>query len=259
MTISLEQMLSLINAFMLPFVRISAFFMAAPFFGAGSVPVRIRILLAVAVTFLLQPTITASGDIDVFSAEGLLHVIQQALVGIALGTIFHFIMTAIVLAGHTVANTMGLGFASSADPQNGAESTVVGQVYTILATLYFLGVDAHLRLLEIIAASLQTIPLQQFVLNVVFFQSIVAFSSQIFVFGTLLVLPVIVGLLLVNLAIAVMTRAAPQLNVFSLGFPLLILVGFVLMLLCVPVMLPLFANFMEATLVFMTEIVEGGL
>lgn len=259
MTLSLDQMLAIVNAFMLPFVRISAFFMAAPFFGAGSVPLRLRILLAVAVTFVLQPVLSATGDVDVFSADGVLHVIQQALVGIALGAIFHFIMTAIVMAGHLVASTMGLGFASSADPQNGAESTVVGQIYTILATLYFLGVDAHLRLLEIIANSLQTIPLQTLVLNAVFFQSIVAFSSQIFIFGTLLVLPVIVGLLLVNLAIAVMTRAAPQLNIFSLGFPLLILVGFLLMLLSVPILIPLFANFMEATLGFMNDLVGGGI
>lgn len=258
MSISLDYMLSLVNAFMLPFVRISAFLLAAPFFGASSVPLRIRILLAVAITFVLQPVIETTGSPDVFTGEGLVHVIQQALVGIALGTIFHFIMTSIVLAGHTVASTMGLGFASSADPQNGEESTVVGQVYTVLATLYFLGVDAHLRLLEILCTSMQTIPLQQLVINVGFFQSIVAFSSQIFVFGTLLVLPVVVGLLLVNLAIAVMTRAAPQLNLFSLGFPLMILVGFLLMLLSVPVLMPLFSNFMEATLTFMTDLAGGG-
>ena len=257
MSFSTEQLMALLNAFVLPFVRISAFFMAAPFFGAATVPVRVRIILAVAVTVVLQPVIKTSGTLDVFSGLGLVHVIQNLLVGVALGSIFHFVLTAITMAGHNVATTMGLGFASSADPQNGAEITVVGQIYVVLATLYFLSVDAHLRLLSIIAASLQSIPLQQLVLNAQFFQAIMGFSAQIFVFATLLVLPVIVGLLLVNLAVAVMTRAAPQLNIFSLGFPLTILAGFLLMWLSLPVLTPLFGSFMDITLTFMLELAGG--
>ncbi|HTQ99134.1 MAG TPA: flagellar biosynthetic protein FliR [Candidatus Acidoferrum sp.] len=256
MVITDQQLLALVNAFMLPFIRIGAFFMAAPFFGAGTVPVRVRILLAIAVTVVLQPAVKVSGNIDVFSAEGLMHVLQQILVGLALGAIFHFVMASITLAGHNVATTMGLGFASSADPHNGGESTTVGQFYTVIATLYFLGVDAHLRLLGILAVSFNGIPLQQLTLDAGFFRAIVAFSAQIFVFGTLLVLPVIVGLLLVNLAFAVMTRAAPQLNVFSLGLPLTILAGFVLMILSVPVLAPLFESFMDLTLGFMSQL--GG-
>jgi flagellar biosynthesis protein FliR len=257
MTITAEQMLAQLNAFMLPFIRLSAFFVAVPFFGANSIPVRIRIILACAVTYLLAPTLNVSGDISIFSAPGMLFVLQQILVGLALGAIFHFVMTAIVMAGHNVATTMGLGFAASADPQNGDESTVVGQIYTIVATLYFLGVDAHLRLLGIISDSMHSIPLQQYVLTPQLFQAIVMFSSQIFVFGTLLVLPVLVGLLLANLALAVMTRAAPQLNIFSLGFPATILVGFILMLLTVPVMTPLLSNFMETTLDFIANLSQG--
>jgi flagellar biosynthesis protein FliR len=257
MTITAEQMLAQLNAFMLPFIRLSAFFVAVPFFGANSIPVRVRIMLACVVTYLLAPTLNASGAISIFSASGMLFVLQQVLVGLALGAIFHFVMTAIVMAGHNVATTMGLGFAASADPQNGDQSTVVGQIYTIVATLYFLGVDAHLRLLGIISSSMQSIPLQQYVLTPQLFQSIVLFSSQIFVFGTLLVLPVLVGLLLSNLALAVMTRAAPQLNIFSLGFPVTILVGFVLMLLTVPVMAPLLSHFMETTLNFIADLSQG--
>ncbi len=257
MSFSTEQLMALLNAFMLPFVRISAFFMAAPFFGANTVPVRLRIILAVAVTIVLQPLIKTTGNLDVFSGIGLLHVVQQLLVGVALGSIFHFVMTAITLAGHNVATTMGLGFAASADPQNGAEITVVGQIYIVLATLYFLSVDAHLRLLSIIANSLQTIPLQEFTLDARFFQAIVGFSAQIFVFGTLLVLPVIVGLLLVNLAFAVMTRAAPQLNIFSLGLPVTIISGFLLMWMSLPVLAPLFGSFLDITLTFMSELGGG--
>lgn len=258
MVFTLEQMMGQINVLMLPFIRLSAFFIAVPFFGAATIPVRIRIILGVATTFVLSPTLTASGEIDAFSLPGLMAVLQQALIGVALGSIFHFVMTAIVMAGHNVATTMGLSFASMADPQNGAEVTVVGQMYTVIATLYLLGVDAHLMLLQIVATSFQTLPLQDFTLNAEFFQSIVLFSSQIFVLGTLLVLPVLVGILLVNLGFAVMTRAAPQLNVFTLGMPLTILAGFLLMLLSLPILAPLLDDALESTTMFMSELVAAG-
>jgi flagellar biosynthetic protein FliR len=258
MSFTLEQLMSQINVLMLPFIRLSAFFMAVPFFGAATIPVRIRIMLGVAATFVLSPTLSVSGAIDAFSLPGMMAVLQQALVGIALGSIFHFVMSAVVMAGHNVATTMGLSFASMADPQNGAETTVVGQIYTVIATLYLLGVDAHLLLLQIIAGSFDTLPLQDFTLSGVFFQSIVLFSSQIFVLATLLVLPVVVGVLLVNLGFAVMTRAAPQLNVFTLGMPLTILAGFLLMMLSLPIFAPLLDDAVMATTTFMSELVLGG-
>lgn len=258
MSFTLEQLMGQINVLVLPFIRLSAFFMAVPFFGSTTIPVRIRILLGCAATFVLSPTLTASGAIDPFSAQGLMSILQQALIGVALGSIFHFVMTAVAMAGHNIATTMGLAFASSADPQNGAEVTVVGQIYTVIATLYLLNVDAHLLLLQIVATSFQTMPLQQFTLNAEFFQSIVLYSSQIFVLGTLLVLPIIVGLLLVNLGFAVMTRAAPQLNVFTLGMPLAMISGFLLMLLSLPIVAPLLDDALDAVTMFMRELVLLG-
>ena len=205
----------------------------------------------------MQGTLNGISSVDVFSLLGLLHVLQQLVVGLMLGFVFQLVMSAITLAGHNVATTMGLGFAATADPHNGSESTTIGQIYTVIATLYFLSVDAHLHLLGILSDSMKSIPLQQFVLDSDFFRALVQFSGQVFVFGTLLVLPVIIGLLLVNLALAVMTRAAPQLNIFSLGFPVTIIAGFVLMLLSVPVLSPLLGSFMDVTLAFMRDLSRG--
>ena len=127
MTLDLDAMMALVESFMLPFVRLGALLMAAPFYGARTVPVRIRILLAFVVTIVLFPSLRIDTPIDLFTAEGLLLIVQQVAVGLAMGLILQFILAAVVMGGHTIATSMGLGFASSVDPQNGVQVTIVGQ------------------------------------------------------------------------------------------------------------------------------------
>lgn len=242
MSLSEEQLLAWLAAVMLPFVRLGAFFLAVPFYGAQSVPVRIRILLALIVAMLLSPQLPAVGPVSPFSAEGLLAIVQQVAVGIGMGLVLQFTWAAVLMAGHLMATTMGLGFASSADPQNGVPVTLVGQFYLILATLFFLGMHGHLLLLRVLADSFVRFPLDGFVLDAGFFAAVLSYSAQLFTTGLLLALPVLTGVLLVNLAFGVMTRAAPQLNVFSMGFPLTILAGFCLMLLTLPALTPVLAD-----------------
>jgi flagellar biosynthetic protein FliR len=239
MSFAADDILLLIEQFLLPFIRLGSFFMVAPVFGARDVPVRIRLILAIGVTVLLFPSLNMQNTFDAFSPQGLVVILQEVLIGIAMGLILQFTMAAIVMAGHTIATAMGLGFASSADPQNGVQVTVVGQFYLILATLVFLGVDGHLVALDILANSFTRFPVGQFVLDAIMFWEVGLFSTQMFVTGLLLALPVMTGVLLVNLAFGVMTRAAPQLNIFSIGFPMAMLAGFILMLLSLPVFMPL--------------------
>lgn len=239
MTFAADDILLLIEQFLLPFIRLGSFFLVAPIFGAQSVPVRVRLILAVLITVVLFPSLNMQIAFDAFSPQGLVVVLQEILIGIAMGLILQFTMAAITMAGHTIATAMGLGFASSADPQNGVQVTVVGQFYLILATLVFLSVDGHLVALDILANSFKRFPAGAFVLDPAAFWEIGLFSTQMFVTGLLLALPVMTGVLLVNLAFGVMTRAAPQLNIFSIGFPMAMLAGFILMLLSLPVFMPL--------------------
>jgi flagellar biosynthetic protein FliR len=239
MTFAADDILLLIERFLLPFIRLSGFFLVAPIFGAQAVPVRVRVMLAFVVSVLLFPGMTMQRPFDAFSPQSLVLILQEILIGIGMGLILQFTMAAIVMAGHTIATAMGLGFASSADPQNGVQVTVVGQFYMILATLVFLSVDGHLVALDILGNSFTRFPAGDFALDALLFWEVGLFSTQMFVTGVLLALPVMTGVLLVNLAFGVMTRAAPQLNIFSIGFPMAMLAGFILMLLSLPVFMPL--------------------
>jgi flagellar biosynthesis protein FliR len=254
MTFALADLMLLMERFMLPFIRLGALFMAAPFFGAVAVPVRVRIILAIAVTAILLPLLGNTVEVELFSADGILLILQQVAVGLGMGLVLQFVVAAVVMAGHAIATAMGLSFASSVDPQNGVQVTIVGQFYLILSTLFFLAIDGHLRMLQLLALSFDVFPASEFVLNADFFSEIVLYSAQMFVTGTLLALPVMIGVLLINIGFGVMTRAAPQLNIFSIGFPMSMLGGFVLMLLSMPVLLPVLGEAYEETFVLLTAL-----
>jgi len=254
MSFAIDDLMLLMERFLLPFIRLGALFVAAPFFGAVTVPVRVRIILAIAVTVILLPLLGDTGTVELVSAEGMLLILQQVAVGLGMGLVLQFVVAAVVMAGHAVATAMGLSFASSVDPQNGTQVTVLGQFYLILSTLFFLAIDGHLRLLELLAMSFDVFPVMSFVLDAAFFSEVVLYSAQIFVTGTLLALPVMVGVLLINIGFGVMTRAAPQLNIFSIGFPMSLLGGFVLMLLSLPVLLPVLGDAYERVFVMLTEL-----
>jgi flagellar biosynthesis protein FliR len=254
MSFVLSDLMPLVERFLLPFIRLGALFVAAPFYGAVTVPVRVRILLAVSITILLLPLVGEAPAVELLSGPGLLLILQQVAVGLGMGLVLQFVVAAIVMAGHTIATAMGLGFASSVDPQNGVQVTILSQFYLILGTLFFLAIDGHLHLLQIVALSFDSFPISGYVLNADLFRAIVLYSAQMFVTGTLLALPVMVGVLLINIGFGVMTRAAPQLNIFSIGFPMSMLGGFILMLLGLPVVLPLLAGAWDQSFTTLTEL-----
>lgn len=251
-----DDLVALVQRFMLPFVRLGAFFLVAPIFGARNVPVRIRLLLSAMVAYLLYPALPEAPLLDALSGTGVALVLQEIIIGAGMALVLQFVMAGIMMAGHTIANAMGLGFASSADPQNGIQLTIVGQFYLVLATLVFLAIDGHLHALDLLASSFLRFPAGSFVLAGGFLWQVVLFSSQLFVTGLLLSLPVMTGVLLVNLAFGVMTRAAPQLNIFSIGFPMAMIAGFVLMLLSLPVLLPLLDTAFDHTFEQLNQLLQ---
>lgn len=253
MSFAIDDLMLLVERFLLPFIRLGALFIAAPFFGAVTVPVRVRIVLALAVTAILMPVLGDTAPVELVSAEGFLLILQQVAVGLAMGLMLQFVVAAIVMAGHSIATAMGLGFASSVDPQNGTQVTILGQFYLILATLFFLAIDGHLRLLDLLATSFDVFPVARYVLDTALFREVVLYSAQMFVTGTLLALPVMIGVLLINVGFGVMTRAAPQLNLFSIGFPMSMLGGFVLMLLSLPIVMPVLGNAYDAVFTLLTS------
>ncbi|MCB1671981.1 MAG: flagellar biosynthetic protein FliR [Gammaproteobacteria bacterium] len=256
MEIAIDDIMAMTGDFFWPFLRISALFAVAPVFSARSVPVRVRIILALLITLLIQPSLPYLEPIEPLSAIGFLLILQQLGIGIVMGLIMQIVMSALVMAGQAIATTMGLGFASSVDPQNGVQVTMLGQFYLIIGTLYLLAVDGHLLLIDVLVQSFVSIPVGEPFNAAEIFGNVALFTAELFVAAILIALPVIVGVLLVNLAFGVVTRAAPQLNIFAVGFPATMLAGFVLILFSIPVLFPTLTSFFAVGFDFMRTLVN---
>jgi flagellar biosynthetic protein FliR len=217
-----------------PFMRISALFLASPIFSASAFPVRARIVLAVLVTVLVVPSLPEPPAVDALGPAGILIAGQQVLIGLAMGFIVQMIFASVVIAGQSLAMTMGLGFAMSVDPQNGVQVPVLSQLYMILATLIFLAINGHLVLIGFLVESFSLLPVGVSGWRASFGLDVVLWASQMFMSGLLLALPALTAVLVINVAFGVITRAAPQLNIFAVGFPVTILAGFVFILLTLP-------------------------
>jgi len=217
-----------------PFVRIGAMLMAAPVFSVRQVPIRWRVLLAVLITVALQPILAPVPVVDVMGAEGLMIALQQVGIGALMGFILQLAFNALIFGGQVMAYSMGLGFAHMMDPANGVQVPVVSQYWMILAMLAFLLSNGHLVLLAGVAQSFEILPVATDGLTRAGLWGLIEWSSRLFASGLLMALPIIIALLLVNIGMGVVSRAAPQLNIFAIGFPITLLMGFVVMWVSLP-------------------------
>jgi flagellar biosynthetic protein FliR len=212
-----------------PFARIGACLMVAPMFGARFVPARMRMVLAVGITALVIPLLPAPG-IAPFSAQGFVVVAQQLLIGVAMGFALQVIFDSLGLAGQLLANSMGLSFAFNVDPLRGSSTAALGQLYIVLATLTFLALGGHLALIEVLVNGFITLPVGTSGLGREGLWSMVLWGGQLFAGALMIALPGVTALLIVNLAFGVVSRAAPTLNLFAVGFPISLVVGFLVVL-----------------------------
>lgn len=222
-----------------PWIRITAMLLSAPLFSNVQVPVRLRILLSLALTVAVLPAVAAPPAVDLFSLAAILVALQEVLIGVLIGLLLAASFQAVTIAGESISMAMGLGFATMVDPQSGANVPMLSQFLLILTTLLFLSVGGHLMLIELLAASFESMPIAGAGLQRGDLLGVAVFGSQMFAGAVLIALPAVVVLLVVQLAMGVMTRAAPQLNIFSVGFPITILLGFLAVLFFVlPVLQP---------------------
>lgn len=241
-----------------PLFRVLALVAMAPVFGAQSVPVRIRVGFSVALTLVIAPVLPPVPVVDPLSSAGLMIVIQQVLIGLAMGFSLKLVFGAFVMAGQLIGQSMGLGFASMVDPLNGVQVPVVSQFYQVLVTLIFLGFNGHLVLLEVLADSFRTLPVGPNGLAMSGVWDLVIWGGQMFSGAVLISLPAVTALLVANIAFGVMTRASPQLNIFAIGFPITLLLGIVVMLVTLPVISPQLNNLMNDVFALMQKLVGGG-
>lgn len=193
------------------------------------VPARVRILLAIMITVLVVPLLPPLDHSPVLSLQTFLILAQELLIGGAAGFSFQVVFQVFVLGAQFMAMKMGLGFASMNDPANGVQTTVLAQFFQILTTMLFVVVGGHLILIEMVVVSFDTLPLGQssFAPDKAF--ALANFGGWMFASALIMALPVLTALLVVNIAFGVMSRAAPQLNIFAVGFPFTLICGMALM------------------------------
>lgn len=218
------QIATWVASFILPLFRIAAVLMTMPIIGTKMVPARIRLYFAVAITVVVVPGLPPMPEVNPLSLSGLLLIAEQIIIGAVFGLSLQLFFQVFVVAGQVVAIQMGMAFASMVDPVNGVNVAVVSQFLSMLVTLLFLSMNGHLVVFEVITESFTTLPVGGG-LMVSHFWDLAGRLSWVLGAALLLVLPAITALLVVNIAFGVMTRAAPQLNIFSIGFPLTLVLG----------------------------------
>lgn len=256
--LSSTEITSWLGSFLWPLFRIAALFSVMPVIGGRTVPVRIRLGLSVIVTVLVFPTLPPAPAFDALSPVTILIIAQQVLIGLMMGFALRLVFSAIENGGQVVGMMMGLGFASMIDPQNGIQVPVVSQFYTLLITLVFLALNGHLVLIEVLAGSFQTLPIAPQGVSPTTLWQLLEWAKWIFSGALLIAFPAIGAMLVVNMAFGVMTRAAPQLNIFVVGFPITLLTGFVIMMLALPSSLPQFRNLIDGAFGLVHRIVLGA-
>jgi flagellar biosynthetic protein FliR len=244
---------------MWPFMRIGAMLMAAPVFGARLVPVRVRLALALTLAWILSPMVYPDAVvIDPLTAEGLMVGVQQVLIGLAMGFTLQMVFSAVVIAAQSMAMGMGLGFATAVDPQNGVQVPVVAQYYLTLATLIFLAMDGHLLLIRVLVDSFQSLPVSLEGLSHDGLWALVNWGGRMFAGAVLIALTAMTSLLIINIAFGVMSRAAPQLNIFGVGFPVMMGAGFIVIMLGLTGLTPQVAELMQDAFELIGLLVAGG-
>lgn len=232
--ISSADLTAWLGAYLWPFFRIGALFMSMPVIGSRPVQKRVRLILTLLVTVVVAPLLPPAPAVDPLSGEGVLITLHQLLIGIAMGFALQLVFQIFVLAGQIIAMQAGLGFAAMMDPQSGASVPVVSQFYTILLTLTFLTLNGHHAVIEAMVESFRVLPIAAHGLQRDALWQLVLWGQQMFAGAVSISLPAVAALLLVNMGFGVMTRVAPQLNIFAVGFPITLMLCFVIMLATLP-------------------------
>ena len=214
--------------FLWPMLRISALMITAPIFSLSAFNTRMRILVALVLTWLVYP-LHNWPVIDPTSAQGLVEVFNQIMIGATMGLILQIVVAAVVVAGQSIAAAMGLSMANMIDPNMG-NVPVISQLLIVMSTLIFVGFGGHAILLGLILESFNSLPIGTDILNQAIYGRVLQWSSMMFLGAVLMALPVMVSLLLINVGLGVVTRAAPSLNIFAVGFPAMIMAGFIILI-----------------------------
>lgn len=233
-TVTSAELYTWISSFIWPLTRIMGVLSVAPLFGNTSVPARVKIGLGILLAMVVAPSVPAIPALDPMSWAGLLILAQQMVIGLAIGFAVRIVFAGVEMAGEITGMTMGLGFATFFDPQTRGRSSAISQFLALLTLMIYISSNLHLLVISTLAQSFEMLPISgNFISNAGLMQ-VVSLGGRIFSAGVQLSLPIVAALLITNIALGVLTRAAPQLNIFGIGFPLTIGVGFIMICAVLP-------------------------
>ncbi|MBN7795839.1 flagellar biosynthetic protein FliR [Parahaliea mediterranea] len=254
--ITFVQLHAWLAAFLWPFMRISAFVMASPLWGHSSVPNQVKMGLTALIAVVLGATLPPLPDVPIYSWAGVGIMVEQVIIGVAMGLTVKIMFAAVQAAGEYIGLQMGLGFATFVSPDTGANTMILSRLLYMITLLMFLAVNGHLIAIETLASSFTTLPIGMLGLNAGAMELLVRFGSTIFISGMLLALPLVGALLVINLSLGILNRSAPQLTVFSVGFPTSLTAGIFLL----AVLMTDFGRYLQSLfgqgLGFMQQLVE---
>ena len=255
---STAEITAFVGAWIWPFIRISAMMLVAPVFSARSVPIKVRVAAAIAISMVVIPVLPPLPLVDFISGDAFLIAIHQVLIGAIMGFSLQLAFNLFVMSGHILAMQAGLGFAMMNSPQDGIQVTVVGQLYLMLATLLYLAMDGHLILIREVLNSFNTLPIGTSGISPTGFWMLISWGSIMFLSAVMMVLPAITALLMVNVSFGVMSKASPQLNPFSVGFLITIVLAFAIIYITMPALVPYFEKVMTSIFQLIQDILQDS-
>jgi flagellar biosynthetic protein FliR len=248
LTFTEAQVMAWVSPLLWPFLRVLALFSAMPVMAQRSVPVRLRVALAFLIALCAQASMPDMPTVALDSAQAFLVIVQQVLIGLALGFAARVVMSAIELAGEIVGLQMGLNFAGFFDPATGGQTTAVSRFYGVSAAWLFIVINGHLLLIAAVVQSFQAFPVGPEPFAFLRSAQPQLWGAEIFRLGLWIALPMIAMLLFVNLVLGIVSRVAQQMNVFAIGFPITLSVGLLGVLLTLPMMSTPFTMALEQML-----------
>ncbi|MFP4137046.1 MAG: flagellar biosynthetic protein FliR [Halomonas sp.] len=228
--VTFDQLHGWLVAIFWPFTRIAALMLSAPLWGHSSVPRQAKIAAAGAIAVVIAPVLPPLPEVPLFSWAGLGILVEQTLIGAAIGLTVRVMVSAVQASGEFIGLQMGLAFATFFDPSSGTNMMVLSRILYMITLLMFLAVNGHLMVLELLVMSFRTLPIGVGRFNPEAFIMLARYGGTIFAVGLLMALPLVASLLILNLALGILNRSAPQLTVFNIGFPASLTAGLVLLM-----------------------------
>ena len=256
---SLSDFSELLSALLWPLLRIGGLLLVLPAISGAYVPIQLRVVLAVALSLLAAPVAAAPSAIEPLSLAAVPVIATELAIGIAMGFALKLVLDAVALGGQSIALSMGLGFALFIDSARGINVPVVSQFLMLLATLIFLALDGHINAIAMLIASYEAVPIgfAGDVVNLI--GGLLDLSAIVFVGAVQIALPAVASLAIVNIAFGVMSRAAPTLNLFAVGFPVSLLFGIVALMLTLDGFGAAVRGLFDRAFAFLDTIVSGAL